>query len=183
VEPSVLSRVPVLRLSLNNSRSFHCRSQLRFACAQNIFDAERFAHCRLRPRVESSNRRCNPSQWAYGSPCDSVRSGASNPDGTLNVYDKAIWGAGGKLCATFDAEFFDPNSNTVVSLVIPPELYQIDPSTGTATLVRATDHGIGAVVEIDGTSCAFDVDTDQITSFDLSSGHTTFMSNFDLRPE
>jgi hypothetical protein len=106
--------------------------------------------------------------------------GTSNSDGTFNFYDEAIWGAGGKLYATFDAELFDPNSNTVVSLVVAPELYQIDPSTGAAIPVGATDHGIGAVVEIDGISYAFDVDTDQITSIDLSSGHTTFVSNFDL---
>jgi hypothetical protein len=105
--------------------------------------------------------------------------GTSNPDGTLNFYDEAIWGAGGKLYATFDTLIFDPNSNTVVSTVIAPKLYQIDPLTGAATVVGATDLGIGAVVDLDGTSYAFNVDSDQIMSIDLSSGKTTFVANFD----
>lgn len=105
--------------------------------------------------------------------------GTFNPAGTFNFYDESLWGSGGKLYATFDAELFDLNSYTVVKVVIAPELYQIDPSTAAATVVGATDLGIGGVVDMDGTSYAFNDDTSQITSLDLSSGKTTFVSSFD----
>jgi hypothetical protein len=104
---------------------------------------------------------------------------SSNPDGTLNFYDEAIWGSGGDLYATFDAWVFDPNSFTVVSTLVDPELYQIDPATGIATTIGPTDLGIGAVADLNGTSYAFNDLTDQITTIDLSSGSTTFVSNFD----
>lgn len=102
-----------------------------------------------------------------------------NPDGTFNFYDEAIWGAGGKLYATFDADIFDLNSYSVVQTLVAPELYQIDPSTGTAIPIGPTDFGIGAVTELGGTSYAFDDITQSISSIDLSSGKTTFVSSFD----
>jgi len=105
--------------------------------------------------------------------------GSLNPDGTINFYDEAIWGAAGKLYATFDSEVFNLNSSTVDSVTIAPELYRIDPSTGLATLIGPTDLGIGAVVVVNGISYAFNDLTDQITSIDLSSGTTTFVSSFD----
>jgi hypothetical protein len=102
-----------------------------------------------------------------------------NPDGTINFYDEAIWGAAGKLYATFDAFVFDLNSFTVVSTVVAPQLYQINPATGVATAVGSTDLGIGAVAYVNGTSYAFNDLTNQITTIDLSSGATTFVTNFD----
>lgn len=105
--------------------------------------------------------------------------GSMNPDGTINFYDEAIWGAGGKLYATFDAFIFDLSSFTVVSTVITPELYQINPSTGGATAIGATDLGIGAGVDVDGTSYAFNDLTNQIESIDLSTGRTNVLGQFD----
>jgi hypothetical protein len=105
--------------------------------------------------------------------------GSLNPDGTINFYDEAIWGAGGKLYATFDSLVFDLNSSTVAKVVVAPELYQIDLSTGIATAIGSTDLGIGGVVDVNGTSYAFNDLTDQITSIDLSSGKTTFVNDFD----
>lgn len=102
-----------------------------------------------------------------------------NPDGTINFYDEAIWGAGGKLYATFDAFVFDLNSSTVVNTLFAPELYQINPATGVATTVGPTDLGIGAVAYLNGTSYAFNDLTNQITAIDLASGATTFVSDFD----
>jgi len=104
---------------------------------------------------------------------------SSNPDGTLNFYDEAIWGAEGELYATFDAFVFDPNSFTVVSTLVAPELYQINPATGVATVIGATDLGIGAVADLNGASYAFNDLTNQISTIDLSSGTTAFVSNFD----
>ena len=64
--------------------------------------------------------------------------GSFNPDGTINFYDQAIFGSPTGLYVTFDAFVFDLNTFTVVSTVISPELYQIDPSSGAATLVCPT---------------------------------------------
>jgi hypothetical protein len=46
---------------------------------------------------------------------------------------------------------FDLTSFSVVSTVVDPTLYEIDPLTGAATLVGATDLGIGAVAGVNGT--------------------------------
>jgi hypothetical protein len=73
-----------------------------------------------------------------------------NADGTINFYDEAIWGAGGKLYATFDAFVFDLNSFTIVSTLVAPQLYRINPATGVATVIGPTDLGIGAVAYLDG---------------------------------
>jgi hypothetical protein len=105
--------------------------------------------------------------------------GSLNPDGTINFYDEAIFGAGGKLYETFDAFVFDLTSFSVVSTVVDPALYEIDPSTGLATLVGYTDLGIGAVANVSGTYYAFNDQTSQISSLDLSNGNTSFIGNFD----
>jgi hypothetical protein len=102
-----------------------------------------------------------------------------NPDGTINFYDEAIWGSGGELYATFDAQIFDLNTFMTVSVVVAPELYRIDPSTGVATAIGPTDLGIGAVTDVNGVSYAFNDLTNQISTIDLSTGNTTFVSNFD----
>jgi hypothetical protein len=105
--------------------------------------------------------------------------GSLNPDGTINFWDESIFGAEGSLYATFDSFVFDLNTSTVVNVVVAPELYRIDPSTGTATAIGSTDLGIGAAVDVNGTAYAFNDLTDQITSIDLSSGSTSFVANFD----
>ena len=105
--------------------------------------------------------------------------GLLNPDETINFYDEAIWGAGGKLYATFDSIVFDLNSLSVVSVSIEPKLYQIDPATGLATVIGAVDLGIGAVIDVNGTSYAFNDLTNHIESIDLSNGKTTFVATFD----
>jgi hypothetical protein len=105
--------------------------------------------------------------------------GSLNPDGTINFYDEAIWSSGGKLYATFDAQVFDLNTFMTVSVGVAPELYRIDPSTGVATAIGPTDLGIGAVTDVNGVSYAFNDLTNQISTVDLSTGNTTFISSFD----
>jgi hypothetical protein len=105
--------------------------------------------------------------------------GSLNPDGTINFYDQAIFSGGGKLYETFDAFVFDFASFSVVSTVVAPALYQIDPSTGLGTLVGPTDLGIGAVTGVNGAYYAFNDLAGQIGSLDLTNGSTNFVSNFD----
>jgi hypothetical protein len=105
--------------------------------------------------------------------------GSLNPDGTINFYDEAIFGAEGKLYETFDAFVFDPTSFSNVSTVVDPALYEIDPLTGVATLVGPTALGIGAVADVNRTYYAFNDLTGQIRSLDLTDGSTSFISNFD----
>jgi hypothetical protein len=105
--------------------------------------------------------------------------GSLNPDGTLNFYDQAIFGAGGKLYATFDAWVFDPGSFSVVNIAVAPALYKIDPSIGLATLVGPTDLAIGAVAGVNGTYYAFNNLTSQVASLNLANGNTSFVSNYD----
>jgi hypothetical protein len=101
-----------------------------------------------------------------------------NPDGTFNLYDEAIFEGGGKLYITFDAFVLDFNTFSI-GTVLAPELYQVNPATGTATLVGATDLGIGAVTGVNGIYYAFNDLAGQITSLNLANGNTSFVSNFD----
>jgi PEP-CTERM motif len=102
-----------------------------------------------------------------------------NPDGTVTFYDEAIFGAPGGLYMTFDSFEFNLNTFTNGSVVVAPELYRINTSTGGATPLGPTDLGIGAVVGVNGTYYAFDDITNQIESLNLTNGSTTFVSNFD----
>ena len=90
--------------------------------------------------------------------------GSFNPDGTINFYDQAIFGSVGGLYETFDAFVFDFNTFTVVSTVIAPELYQINPVTGAATPIGPTDLGIGAVTGINGVYYAFNDPESAVTT-------------------
>jgi hypothetical protein len=71
------------------------------------------------------------------------------------------------------------NSFTVVNILVAPELYQIDPSTGVATAIGPTDLGISGVADVNGTSYSFNDLTNQIASIDLSSGSIRFVGSVD----
>ncbi len=114
-----------------------------------------------------------------GLPASPFVLGFQNPDGTLDFADEAIWGSGGKLYATYDAFIFDPNTLSIASVVVPPELYQIDPATGLATGIGPTDLGIGGAVAVNGASYEFNDLTNQIATIDLSTGKTSGIGAFD----
>jgi hypothetical protein len=105
--------------------------------------------------------------------------GLQNSDGTFNLADEAMWSAGGKLYATYDAFVYDFNTLTVKAVDVAPMLYTIDPNTGLATAIGKTDLGIGGVTEVNGVSYAFDNLTTQIATVDLSTGGTTGIGYFD----
>ncbi len=56
---------------------------------------------------------------------------STNPDGSTNLFNETLFGAGGNLYATFDAFTIDFATFTKKT-VIPAALYQIDPKTGVA---------------------------------------------------
>jgi hypothetical protein len=99
-------------------------------------------------------------------------------DRTLNFGDEAIWQSCGKFYATYDAWIFDPVTLSVADIVIPPELYEIDPRTGRAKVIGPTALGIGGGVEVNGKTYAFDDLTGQILELDLTSGNTTPVGTF-----
>jgi len=100
--------------------------------------------------------------------------GSTNPDGTFNFYDEAIFGHEGKLYITFDAFVFDPNTGARQSVITPESLYEVDPSTAKAILVGPTDPGIGAVANVNGTLYAFNDLDSGIYMLDAGTGKTTF---------
>lgn len=103
----------------------------------------------------------------------------TNPDGTFNAYDQALFGANGKLYATFDAITINSTTFTLGTVVIPDHLYQIDPTTGIATLIGPTDLNLGAVADVNGTFYAFNNGTSQIVTLDLANGNTGVVADFD----
>ncbi len=103
----------------------------------------------------------------------------TNPDNTFNAYDEGLFGANGKLYATFDASTVSLETFTTASVVIAPNLYQIDPDTGTATLIGPTDLNLDAVAAVNGTYFAFNDGTNQVVTLDLATGHTSPVTSFD----
>lgn len=101
-----------------------------------------------------------------------------NLDCTYNVGDEAIWQSGGKLYLTYDAWVFDPVTFSVVEVVVPPTLYQIDPATGRATVIGPTALGISGVYDTKGVDYAFDDQTGQILQLDVSTGNTSPVGYF-----
>jgi hypothetical protein len=105
--------------------------------------------------------------------------GTPNPDGTINIFNETLFGVGGKLYATLDAEIFDPGV-PVINPVVDPKLYQIDPSTGAATPVNSTELLITSVLDINGTVYGFAGNAEALShSFmlDVANGNTTFVTN------
>lgn len=105
--------------------------------------------------------------------------GSLNQDGTINFYDEAVFGAGGKLYETFDVMVFDLATFSVVNIVIAPKLYAIDPVTGKATLIGPTELGIGGATDVNGVVYVFNDLTAQIASLNLANGSTTPAGSFD----
>jgi hypothetical protein len=103
--------------------------------------------------------------------------GSTNPDGTFNAFDESLFSAGGNLYATFDAITINPSPFTVTP-VISPDLFEINPTTGHATLIAPTALTIGAVVGVNGTLYAFNNMAGQVATLNLANGNTTAVSNF-----
>ncbi len=101
-----------------------------------------------------------------------------NPDGTFNAFDETLFSASGKLYATFDAIKILPSPFTVTQ-VIAPDLYQINPLTGHATLIGPTALTLGGAITVNGTTYVFDDMVSEVLALNLSNGNTTFVGNFD----
>ncbi len=98
--------------------------------------------------------------------CPSV----TNPD---DIGDEALFAAGGNLYVTFDAFNFITNA-----VVIAPELYRINTSTGAATLVGPTAFGIDAAVQVNGAVYGF-TSANTVLSLNPADGSNTFVTNYD----
>jgi len=107
--------------------------------------------------------------------------GTSNADGTINIFNEALFSVGGKLYATLNADIFDPGV-PVISPVIDAGLYEIDPNSGVATLVSPTELLITSALDINGTVYGFagnaEAQSHSLT-LDVASGTTTFITNVD----
>jgi hypothetical protein len=103
---------------------------------------------------------------------------SENPDGTVNVYDEAIFSANGRLYATFDAGHVDFSTGAATP-VIDGNLYQIDPTTARATLIGPTVFGLGAAVQVSGVTYAFLVATGELATLDLTTGRTSVIGTYD----
>lgn len=102
------------------------------------------------------------------------------PDmGPADVFDESLYGVSGKLYAIFDATTFDPNTGQIVSIVVPPFVYQIDPSTGATTRIAPTLTALSASTDVNGAFYAFKADSGQVLTLDLTNGSTHFVTDYD----
>jgi hypothetical protein len=92
---------------------------------------------------------------------------------------EALFVANGKIYVTY--EVLDPHNNFAV--LISPNLYQIDPASGAATLIGSTGRNLSAAVELNGAVYAFQGDavtgTSDEVSLDVATGHTSFVTHID----
>jgi hypothetical protein len=99
----------------------------------------------------------------------------------VEVSDETLFTANGKLYATFDGV-----NLTTLALVDSPELYQINPATGVATLVGPTAMGLDAVVPVNGTVYGLDfgyyAGPNTVLSLNLANGNTTFLNDYVSSP-
>jgi hypothetical protein len=103
---------------------------------------------------------------------------STNPDGSFNFYDENLFGAGGKLYVNYDAGSVNPVTS-VITTAISSALYQIDPSTGHATLVAPTEFGMVTVANVNGIVYGFDIPNGEIVTLNPTNGQTSFESNID----
>jgi hypothetical protein len=116
---------------------------------------------------------------ATGIPAVTFIPDATIPGGdTFDGFDESLFSAGGNLYATFDAINIEPNPFTVTP-IISPDLYQINPLTGHATLIGPTSLTLGASLDLNGTIYTFDDMDSQVLALSLANGSTSFVSNFD----
>jgi hypothetical protein len=116
---------------------------------------------------------------ATGIPAVTFIPDATIPGGdTFDGFDESLFSAGGNLYATFDTINIEPNPFTVTP-IISPDLYEINPLTGHATLIGPTTLTLGAAVNVDGTIYAFENMNSQVLALDVANGGTSFVSNFD----
>ena len=106
--------------------------------------------------------------------------------GTPNMplFDSSLYGARGKLYATFDVLV---GYSFPFTALIDPELYVIDPETGVTTVVGPTILNGSALVEVNGTFYLFKVVAGPSPSplssaaavyiLDLKNGNTSFVTN------
>lgn len=103
----------------------------------------------------------------------------TNPDNTFNAYDESLFGANGNLYATFDAFTVSLDTFTVASVLIPDNLYRIDPKTGATTLIGPTILNLSAVAMANGVAYAFVGGANQVVTLDLATGHTSPVTDYD----
>ena len=103
-----------------------------------------------------------------------------NPNGTINLYEEALFGFGGELYATFDAFSFDFTTLSPDTVAVGPALYRINTATGVATLIAPTDLAIGAVSAIGGTAYGFNLLQGNVFTLDVANGTTTSVTATDL---
>jgi hypothetical protein len=121
---------------------------------------------------------------ATGMPPDPTYPFTMNPDGTINLCDESLYDVGNKLYASFDSFKLDPVTLNITD-VVPPDLWQIDPTTGVATLIGPTIMNLGASVDVGGTFYAFRVlptpgaPINELYTLDLANGNASFVGNID----
>ena len=95
------------------------------------------------------------------------------PTDPADLFDVSLFSVGGKLYSTWDSF----NAATM-AIIDEPELYQIDPTTGLATVIGDTAFQIDAVAPLNGTIYALTA-TNKVLSLDLATGNTTSVGNYD----
>jgi len=101
---------------------------------------------------------------------------STGPNGT-NVYNESLFSVRGKLYANFAAGVLQPGGPPAI--VIPPALYQIDPKTGQATRIAATDFGLASIVTVNDTVYGLKASTGQVVTLDVDTGQTSPVSDLD----
>jgi hypothetical protein len=67
---------------------------------------------------------------------------------------RVVYGVGNKLFATFDSFTLDPKT-LAIDVLVPPDLWEINPLTGVATHIASTTLNLGGSVHVENKIYAF----------------------------
>ncbi len=113
-----------------------------------------------------------------------------NPDGTTNLQDQALFSHGGNLYATYDVFRLGADGFTT-GFTIEPKLYQLDTTTGFATLLSSTAPQILAATDVGGVAYAFQgtfnasqpfMGNVSASTLNIVTGNAAFLFNVDSSP-
>jgi hypothetical protein len=100
-----------------------------------------------------------------------------NQDGSQNVFNETLFSTRGKLYANFAAAVRPQGGPPVI--VIPPAIWEIDPTTGHAKWIAPTELGLTSIVNVKETLYAFSVRTGHVVILDVNTGQTSAVSELD----
>ncbi len=103
---------------------------------------------------------------------------SQNPDGSINVFGEGLFGSNGKFYAYFAMQAVNLETGGQ-TILIPGEIYEVDPVTGQATPVAPASSNYSAIATVNNTVYAFDGLTGEVQIVNPATGDATAVATLD----